>query len=164
MEVLIKYGSEQQQRQFLQPLLEGKIRSCFAMTEPDIASSDATNIQVKNRNLYEFSIQGCIIRDEQHFLLNARKWFTSGAADPRCRLCLFMGRIMKSHGDDLVLLHQRQSIIVVPMPIPGLTIVRCLSVLGNYDPPGGHCELLFRNVCVPVENLVSEQIVESLSS
>ncbi|VDL76393.1 unnamed protein product [Nippostrongylus brasiliensis] len=138
MEVLIKYGSESQKEKWLKPLLEGKIKSCFAMTEPDVASSDATNIQ------------GFIVRDGDEYVINARKWFTSNAAHPDCRICIFMGQVAGQKKNR----HAQQSMVLVPMKTPGVEIVRNLTVLGSEDAPSGHAEVLFRNVRVPVTNMI----------
>jgi acyl-CoA dehydrogenase len=140
MEVLVRYGSQQQQDQWLKPLLAGKIRSCFAMTEPDVASSDATNVRARiERNAAGGS----------EYLLNGRKWWTSGAGDPRCKLCIFMGQT-----NPAAAVHQQQSMILVPMDAPGITIERMLTVYGYDDAPHGHAEMTFENVRVPAENLL----------
>lgn len=137
MEVLVRYGTPQQQQTWLMPLLSGDIRSCFAMTEPEVASSDATNIRAR------------IERQGAEYVLNGRKWWTSGAGDPRCRICIFMGQTNPSAP-----VHQRQSMILVPMNTPGITIQRMLSVFGYDDAPHGHAEMTFENVRVPAANLL----------
>jgi acyl-CoA dehydrogenase len=137
MEVLVRYGTPQQQEHWLKPLLAGAIRSCFAMTEPDVASSDATNIQAR------IEMQG------DHYVLNGRKWWTSGAGDPRCRLCIFMGKT-----DPAAPVHHQQSMILVPMDAAGITVRRLLSVFGYDDAPHGHAEMNFENVRVPAANLL----------
>ena len=137
MEVLVRYGTPTQQSRWLKPLLAGEIRSCFAMTEPDVASSDATNIQSR------------IERDGEIYVLNGHKWWTSGAGDPRCSLCIFMGK-----SDPTATAYQQQSMILVPLNSPGITIKRMLSVYGYDDAPHGHAEVLFENVRVPVDNML----------
>jgi acyl-CoA dehydrogenase len=137
MEVLVRYGDAPQRRRWLEPLLSGDIRSCFAMTEPDVASSDATNIQSR------------IVRDGGEYILNGRKWYISGAGDPRCRVAIFMG---KSSPD--APRHRQQSMILVPMETPGITITRMMSVFGYDDAPHGHAEMLFEDVRVPTENML----------
>ncbi|XP_078410497.1 acyl-CoA dehydrogenase family member 10-like isoform X2 [Cetorhinus maximus] len=137
MEILVKYGTEAQKEQWLLPLLDGKIRSCFAMTEPQVASSDATNINAS------------IVEEGDTYILNGHKWWTSGAMDPRCKLCVFMGKT-----DPQAHRHRQQSMILVSMDTPGINVVRPLSVYGMEDPPGGHGELVFKNVRVPKENIL----------
>ncbi|GIX34665.1 MAG: acyl-CoA dehydrogenase [Lysobacteraceae bacterium] len=137
MEILARYGSEAQKRQWLQPLLEGQIRSAFAMTEPEVASSDATNLELRMR------------RDGDHYVLDGRKWWVSGAADPRCAIFLVVGC---SNPDGPR--HARHSVVLVPAGTPGLEVVRPLPVLGFDDAPHGHCELRFDGVRVPRENLL----------
>jgi acyl-CoA dehydrogenase len=137
MEVLVRYGSPEHRREWLEPLLRGEIRSCFAMTEPEVASSDATNIR------------SSIVRDGDHYVINGRKWFISGAGDPRCRIAIFMGKT-----DPKAARHQQQSMILVPMNTPGITIRRMMPVFGYDDAPHGHAEITFENVRVPAANLL----------
>ena len=137
MEVLVRYGSESQKSRWLEPLLAGEIRSAFAMTEPDVASSDATNIQAS------------IVRDGDDYVINGRKWWTSGAMDPRCEILIFMGKT-----DPEADRHSQQSMILVPMDTPGVSIVRPLSVYGYDHAPHGHAEMAFDDVRVPAENLL----------
>jgi acyl-CoA dehydrogenase len=137
METLERYASEPIKRAWLDPLLRGEIRSAFAMTEPDVASSDATNIQAR------------IERRGDHYVLNGRKWWTSGAGDPRCKVFIFMGKT-----DPDAPRHQQQSMIVVPAETKGITFKRNLSVFGYDDAPHGHSELLFEDVEVPLENIL----------
>ncbi len=137
MEVLVRYGSPEQKATWLEPLLKGEIRSAFAMTEPDVASSDATNIQ------------SSIEKDGGTYVVNGRKWWTSGAMDPRCKILIFMGKT-----DPQAARHAQQSMILVPMDSEGVTVVRPLTVYGFDDAPHGHAEMRFENVRVPVGNLL----------
>jgi acyl-CoA dehydrogenase len=137
MEVLARYGSAEQRQQWLEPLLQGKIRSAFAMTEPAVASSDATNIQAE------------IVRDGDHYVISGHKWWTSGAGDPRCEVLIFMGKT-----DPGAARHSQHSMILVPMKTPGVTVKRQLSVFGYDDAPHGHSEVEFTNVRVPASNLL----------
>jgi acyl-CoA dehydrogenase len=137
METIALYGTEAQKKQWLTPLMEGKIRSCFAMTEPAVASSDATNIQSQIR------------RDGEHYVINGRKWWTSGAPDPRCKISIFMGLTNPDAAR-----HQRQSMVLVPMDTPGVKVLRHLTVFGYDHAPHGHAEVLYENVRVPVSNIL----------
>ena len=137
METLERYASEAIKDQWLEPLLKGEIRSAFLMTEPDVASSDATNIQCEIR------------RDGNEYVINGRKWWSSGAGDPRCAVYIVMGKTNPDAGR-----HEQQSMIVVPANTPGITVVRALSVFGYDDAPHGHMEVVLNNVRVPASNLM----------
>ena len=137
MEVLARYGTKEQQDRWLKPLLAGEIRSCFSMTEKEVASSDATNIQ------------SSIVRDGDHYVINGRKWWSSGAGDSRCKISIFMGKT-----DPNAPKHKQQSMILVPLDTPGVKIERLLSVFGYDHAPHGHAEMTFTNVRVPVSNIL----------
>lgn len=137
MEVILKYGKPEHQKEWLEPLMDGKIRSCFAMTEPAVASSDATNIRAE------------IKKDGDHYVINGRKWWTSGANDHRCKISIFMGQT-----DPNAEPHKRQSMILVPMETPGVKVLRHLNVFGYDDAPHGHAEVVFENVRVPASNIL----------
>ncbi|HYD63261.1 MAG TPA: acyl-CoA dehydrogenase family protein [Noviherbaspirillum sp.] len=139
IELLHMFGSTAQREQWLKPLLDGSIRSCFAMSEPDVASSDATNIQLSIR------------RVGNEYVINGRKWFISGAAHPLCRFAIVMG-VTNPDAET----HRRQSMVIIPFGTPGLAVVRNIPVM-SHSFPGGHCELVFRDVRVPCENLIHEE-------
>ncbi|MDN3015297.1 acyl-CoA dehydrogenase [Paenibacillus sp. BSR1-1] len=140
MEVLVRYGKEEHKEQWLKPLLNGEIRSCFSMTEPDVASSDATNIQ------------SSIIRDGDEYVINGTKWWSSGAGDPRCKIAIVMGK-----NDPTAPTHEQQSMILVPLDTPGVTIKRILPVFGYDHAPHGHAEIEYKNVRVPASNMLWDE-------
>jgi acyl-CoA dehydrogenase len=140
MEILAEFGTREQQEEWLEPLLAGEIRSCFAMTEPEVASSDATNMQAR------------IERDGDGYVLNGRKWWTSGAASERCKVVIYMGV-----SDPEAEPHKQHSMILVPLDAPGVNIVRTLPVFGYDEGHGGHCEVLFEDVRVPASNVLGEE-------
>ena len=137
MEVLARYGTKEQQERWLWPLLRGEIRSCFAMTEPAVASSDATNIE------------SAIVRDGEEYVINGRKWWSTGAGDPRCSIAIFMGKT-----DPAAAKHKQQSMILVPFDTPGVKVERMLNVFGYDEAPHGHAEVSYTNVRVPAENIL----------
>jgi acyl-CoA dehydrogenase len=139
MELLHLFGTDAQKKQWLEPLLDGEIRSAFSMTEVNVASSDATNIETR------------IERDGNHYIINGRKWWTSGAADPRCTILIVMGKT-----DPTAPPHRQQSMILVPVDTPGVTVVRDVPVFGRYD-QHGHCEVVYDDVRVPAESLLGEE-------
>jgi len=138
MEVLARYGTPEQQERWLKPLLAGEIRSCFAMTEPKVASSDATNIE------------SSIVRDGDQYVINGHKWYTTNATDPRCKIAIFMGKTDPDNADR----HRQQSMILVPMDTPGVKVLRPLPVFGFYGMPDRASEVLFENVRVPLSNML----------
>ncbi len=138
MEVFHMFGSPEQKKQWLEPLLEGKIRSAFAMTEPDVSSSDATNIQT------------IIKRDGGDYVINGRKWFISNAAHPNCKVMIVMGKTDPDSADR----HRQQSMIIVPMDTPGITVERNITIMGHHSPEG-HCEIVFKDVRVPISNIIA---------
>ncbi|WML29906.1 acyl-CoA dehydrogenase [Neobacillus sp. OS1-32] len=137
MEVLVRYGTEEQKQQWLIPLLNGEIRSCFSMTEPAVASADATNVEADIR------------REGDEYVINGRKWWSSGAGDPRCKIAIFMGKT-----DPTAKKHEQQSMILVPLDTPGVKIERMVPVFGYDHAPHGHGEITFENVRVPVDNIL----------
>jgi acyl-CoA dehydrogenase len=138
MEVLAKYGTEAQKKKWLGPLLDGKIRSAFLMTEPDIASSDASNIKMR------------ITKEDNEWVLNGSKWWSSGAGDPRCQVYIVMGKNDPNNPDK----YRQQSVVLVPADTPGITIHRMLSVFGYDDAPHGHGHISFNNVRIPADYMV----------
>jgi acyl-CoA dehydrogenase len=138
MEVLVRYGTDDQKRRWLIPLLDGRIRSAFAMTEPDVASSDATNIRAP------------IVRDGDAYTVNGRKWWISGAGDPRCAVFVFLGRNVPDHADP----HRRHSMLLIPRDAPGVRVTRMLTLFGYDDAPHGHAEIVFEDVRVSMEGLL----------
>jgi acyl-CoA dehydrogenase len=140
MEVLVRYGTPEQKERWLEPLLDGEIRSCFAMTEPDVASSDATNIRAR------------IERDGDEYVINGRKWWSTGAGDPRCGVAILMGKT-----DPEAPRHEQQSMILVPLDTQGVEIERTLPVFGYDDAPHGHAEISFDEVRVPASNMIWDE-------
>jgi acyl-CoA dehydrogenase len=138
MELLERYGTPEHKRRWLEPLLAGEIRSAFAMTEPAVASSDATNIESR------------IVRRGDHYVIDGHKWWISGAADARCKLFIFMGKSDPDNADR----HRQQSMVLVPADTSGVTVLRSLSVFGYDDAPHGHAEVVFKNVRVPIDHLL----------
>jgi acyl-CoA dehydrogenase len=138
MEVLARYGTPEQQERWLKPLLAGEIRSCFAMTEPAVASSDATNIEAS------------IVRDGDEYVVNGHKWYTTNATDPRCKIAIFMGKTDPQNPDR----HKQQSMILVPLDAPGVKVIRPIAVFGFYGVPDRASEVKFENVRVPVSNML----------
>ena len=138
METLVRYGTAEQKKRWLEPLLDGSIRSCFAMTEPAVASSDASNIA------------SSIVRDGDGYVINGRKWWSSGALDPRCKLFIFMGQTDPGNANR----HKRQSMILIPRDAPGVTLLRHLPVFGYDEAPHGHGEVAFDGVRVPASSLL----------
>ena len=138
MEVLVRYGTDEHKEKWLKPLLNGDIRSAFAMTEPDVASSDATNIETR------------IERDGDDYVINGHKWYISGACDPRCKILIVMGKTDPDNENR----HKQQSMILVPVDTDGVDIVRPMKVFGNDDAPEGHAEITFKNVRVPADNII----------
>ncbi len=138
METILRYGTDAQKKQWLKPLLMGEIRSSFAMTEPSVASSDATNVE------------SSIVRDGDHYVVNGRKWYTTGATDPRCKIIIFMGQTDPQNPDR----HKRQSMVLVPKDTPGVRVIRSLPVLGFYGIPDRASEVTFTNVHIPVNNIL----------
>jgi acyl-CoA dehydrogenase len=138
MEVLARYATPEHQERWLKPLLAGEIRSCFAMTEPAVASSDATNIE------------SSIVRDGDHYVINGHKWYTTNATDPRCRICIFMGKSDPDNADR----HRQQSMVLVPMDTPGVKVQRAIPVFGFYGVPDRASEVIFENVRVPASHML----------
>jgi acyl-CoA dehydrogenase len=139
MEILAEFGTDEQKKEWLEPLLEGEIRSCFGMTEPGVASSDPTNLE------------STIVRDGDDYVVNGRKWWTSGAADPRCKVCLFLG--LSNPDAERYMQH---SLVLIPMDAPGVDVVRTLPVFG-YDAGHGHCEISFEDVRIPASSLLGQE-------